>query len=1161
MAEQDKALIASSEFNPAPFIAGIDAMTESLKELSAQEDIVKKKLTESSAALTANKTALKETEAQIAQLDKTSKTYQQDLQKLTETQNQLRTNQKELQGAIKTTKTELAGINQSANNYKTALQNLNAVAKQVSQENKGRSLFDVVNLNKQVQQITAAAGNFRNIFQGKIDTSELDRLEAELAKSGDEFKNLGTIIDFVEDKLKTLDPNTQEFEELNQVVTTGREVLEAYGQTQTQTEGKTKSLRGRLNEMRTALVQMEEAGLDTTEEFQKLQVEAGKLADQIGDAQQRIKILSSDTKNLDFGIAAIRGVAGAFGLAEGAAALFGVKNEDLQESIQRLNAIMVVLNGLQEIQLLLQKESIVAVVGQDIATKTAAVGQAIYAGVVGTSTGALKAFRLALLATGIGVFIVLIGLAAEAMASFGDETEKAVDQNLKFNESLESTIAGLESFNRFARTSSAIREEQLKRQGASEKTLQENRIKGLEEEKIETQRTLAEIRAAQEAFLNSGESGDFIEKSNQEATALFNRIMDLDDQIRIDKEKNLTRTFEDNKKALEKQRQLYEDYLKRLLDLQRELRDKLLEAQPQDEAAIRQSFKNGLDDALTDLDKEVSEGKLTKGRARILSKLINQINEVDLDAALKQFREEAIKAEDDLQNTIEDLRLRNSTERAEAIRDNFTREAAILEQEALNQRTQLIRQREEILKGINDTRDAGLISPAAAEANAARISQIYDQLLENLATQTAIKADELAFNTFGRAQELVSQLFAPSFTRLSEATTAEIQKVTELFITGQLRYDQYQKRVTQILKDEQAKRLQLQLTENEQLLQGVQRRIAAESDPERLEGLRAQEQALRNELASLRRQIAAADAEGEEADDAERGERIQKIAKFASAIGSITDQVVQFWSRVNEAEQKSLEKSISIQEERVEAAVRIAEKGNAEYLRIEEDRLNELRIKQENAARRQLAINAVLQTSQALVAFTSALAQGITTGGPLGGIAIAASVLGLIGAGFAIIQSLQANNTQRLFKGTKKVERGNNPDGIDTVPAMLTAGEAVIPKDKNQDYEPTIAAIMDGTISSAKINDFVKTQTRSRRQVPGLAFDAMAQKHESASLYNGRLVELGIEQNKRLEATNEQLAALNKSIKGIGVSVKMDREGIAIGVMEAVNNQKIQKKV
>ncbi len=57
----------------------------------------------------------------------------------------------------------------------------------------------------------------------------------------------------------------------------------------------------------------------------------------------------------------------------------------------------------QQVANLLNKDSILITQGQ-------AAAQALYAVAVGTSTGAMKAFRIALLATGIGAAVAAVGL-------------------------------------------------------------------------------------------------------------------------------------------------------------------------------------------------------------------------------------------------------------------------------------------------------------------------------------------------------------------------------------------------------------------------------------------------------------------------------------------------------------------------------------------------------------------------------------------------------------------------------------------------------------------------------------------------------------------------------------------------------------------------------
>jgi hypothetical protein len=99
----------------------------------------------------------------------------------------------------------------------------------------------------------------------------------------------------------------------------------------------------------------------------------------------------------------VQGITAGFQIAQGAAALFGSENEDLQKSLLKVQGAMALATGVQQVANLLNKDSILITQGQ-------AAAQALYATAVGASTGAMKAFRIALLATGIGAAIAAVGL-------------------------------------------------------------------------------------------------------------------------------------------------------------------------------------------------------------------------------------------------------------------------------------------------------------------------------------------------------------------------------------------------------------------------------------------------------------------------------------------------------------------------------------------------------------------------------------------------------------------------------------------------------------------------------------------------------------------------------------------------------------------------------
>jgi len=182
------------------------------------------------------------------------------------------------------------------------------------------------------------------------------------------------------------------------------------------------SLEDKLNAAKKRMVELAAAGKQNTEEFQRLQVEAGNYKRTIEGVEQSVdSFAKGGSKAFTLIVEASQAVAAGFAIAQGAAALFGDENEDLQKAMVQVQGAMALVNGVQQINILLTQKSV-------ITTEAAALAQKLYALAVGTSTGAMRAFRLALLATGVGAFVVVLGFAAEAMGAFSSSTKKSTEE-------------------------------------------------------------------------------------------------------------------------------------------------------------------------------------------------------------------------------------------------------------------------------------------------------------------------------------------------------------------------------------------------------------------------------------------------------------------------------------------------------------------------------------------------------------------------------------------------------------------------------------------------------------------------------------------------------------------------------------------------------------
>jgi hypothetical protein len=233
----------------------------------------------------------------------------------------------------------------------------------------------------------------------------------------------------------------------------------------------TTSAKQRLRELQKTLIDMSLAGQEGTKAFKQMEAEAGKLKDQIGDTSQRIKNLASDTRNIDTFVAGIQGITAGFQIAQGAAALFGSENEDLQKALLKVQGAMALANGVQQVANLLNKDSILITQGQ-------AAAQALYATAVGASTGAMKAFRIALLATGIGAAVAAVGLliakwdeltaAVRRFLNLPDPKQRAAEQA----QALKDQEVQLERYRRaYEEHTDSLIESDKKRKAAREKAI------------------------------------------------------------------------------------------------------------------------------------------------------------------------------------------------------------------------------------------------------------------------------------------------------------------------------------------------------------------------------------------------------------------------------------------------------------------------------------------------------------------------------------------------------------------------------------------------------------------------------------------------------------------------------------------------------------------
>ena len=182
-----------------------------------------------------------------------------------------------------------------------------------------------------------------------------------------------------------------------------------------------KRLSRQLRELQNEMAKMRLNGEQNTEEYRQMAEKAAQLSDTLGDLRQQTRILSDDDANLQGFISGVNGLSGAFTTATGVMSLFAGENENLMKVQARVQSVMAITMGLQQLFNALNKDSAFRLV-----TVTKAKNLLTAANYrLATSLGISNAAATALMATlTLGLSVVITGLIV-AWNKYSDAQEEA----------------------------------------------------------------------------------------------------------------------------------------------------------------------------------------------------------------------------------------------------------------------------------------------------------------------------------------------------------------------------------------------------------------------------------------------------------------------------------------------------------------------------------------------------------------------------------------------------------------------------------------------------------------------------------------------------------------------------------------------------------------
>lgn len=404
---------------------------------------------------------------------------------------------------------------------------------------------------------------------GAIDSklaSAFKQTSAEINKQAAEIKKAAASTAPLKKNLEDVNKATQSFtqqfmegfnegviETLKDAGVSVEQFTEALKTGQTEVEAPTDSLRARLKSLTQQIAQMKLAGDDGTETFQKLVIEAGNIKDAMADAGAEIKNAGSDTKTFDNLLGSAQAVAGGFAVAQGAVALFGDENKDLEKTMLKVNAAIAITQGLQSISAALEKEGALSLLASNVQLKVKNAQKIIENGlesesvvVRGAATAAQWALNAAMSANPIGLLVVAVAGLIAILATYGKSAAQARQHTSDLNVALGQGAKNFEE-----------RAEAIKQQGDAAINALENEgvvASRVAEQRVQTEKQIADARKQRIAELRDLEA--------KTADAELEKRQELQAEIRKLEDQSLTDQLNINNLQFQQQKILNEESLK-----------------------------------------------------------------------------------------------------------------------------------------------------------------------------------------------------------------------------------------------------------------------------------------------------------------------------------------------------------------------------------------------------------------------------------------------------------------------------------------------------------------------------------------------------------------------------------------------------------------------
>lgn len=239
-------------------------------------------------------------------------------------------------------------------------------------------------------------------------TIDLDKAKKDLAALTKQIQDLNASSESSEEDVKALE---KQWDQLSETIKKAEKAQQPLGQ--------------RLKDIQKQLQLLKANGLDNTETYRNLMVEAGNLRDAMGDVSQAINKTASDTANLDAALEAMSLASGGFGLVTSAMSMLGVESENAEKAQKKLLQAIALMNSVQQISNTLKGNSVLITKLQTLSEKLFNAQLKATATASMEAAAGMKVFKTAIISTGIGALIVGLTFAVQKLNDYIEKTKVA----------------------------------------------------------------------------------------------------------------------------------------------------------------------------------------------------------------------------------------------------------------------------------------------------------------------------------------------------------------------------------------------------------------------------------------------------------------------------------------------------------------------------------------------------------------------------------------------------------------------------------------------------------------------------------------------------------------------------------------------------------------